>query len=59
MVIRQYHVREAVELRRKKKVVVVEKDGVVHVIPLKPIKQMRGFAKGIDTSQLRDENDRL
>jgi hypothetical protein len=59
MVIRQYYVREAVELKRKKKVVVVEKDGVVHVIPLKPIRQMRGFAKGIDTSQLRDEQDRL
>ena len=59
MVIRQYYVREAVELKRKKKVVVVEKDGVVHMIPLKPIRQMRGFARGTDTSHLRDEDDRF
>jgi len=52
-------VRERIELKPGQDVVVIEKDGVIHVIPLKPIKEMRGFAKGIDTTNLRDEEDRF
>lgn len=52
-------VRERIELRPGQKIVVVEKDGIVHLIPQKPIKEMRGFIKGMDTSQLRDEEDRF
>jgi len=50
--------KEESEMKRKTKVV-VEKDGILHVIPQKPIKEMRGFAKGIDTTNLRDEEDRF
>jgi hypothetical protein len=59
MLIRQHCMKEAIELKRNPKVIVIEKDGLAHVIPLKPIRQMRGFARGADTSQLRDEDDRL
>lgn len=52
-------VRSKLKLRPGQKVVVLEKDGIVHVIPVKPIKQMRGFAKGVDTGGIRDEQDRL
>ena len=52
-------VREKIELKPGQKIVVVEKDGIVHLIPQKPIKEMRGFIKGMDTSQLRDEEDRF
>jgi AbrB family looped-hinge helix DNA binding protein len=52
-------VRERIELKPGQEVVIVEKDGVIHVIPQKPIREMRGFVKGIDTSQLRDEEDRF
>lgn len=52
-------VRERIELKPGQEVVVLEKDGVIHVIPQKPIKEMRGFAKGIDTTNLRDEEDRF
>jgi AbrB family looped-hinge helix DNA binding protein len=52
-------VRERIELKPGQDVVIIEKDGVIHVIPLKPIKEMRGFAKGIDTTNLRDEEDRF
>jgi AbrB family looped-hinge helix DNA binding protein len=52
-------VREKMELKPGQEVVVIEKDGVIHVIPLKPIKEMRGFLKGMDTSQIRDEEDRI
>ena len=50
-------VRERIELKPGQEVVIIEKDGVIHVIPLKPIKEMRGFAKGIDTTNLRDEEN--
>jgi len=52
-------IRERIELKSGQDVVIIEKDGVIHVIPLKPIKEMRGFAKGIDTTNLRDEEDRF
>jgi len=52
-------VREKMELKPGQEVVVIEKDGVIHVIPLKPIKEMRGFLKGMDTSRIRDEEDRF
>ena len=52
-------VREKIELKPGQKIVVVEKDGIVHLIPQRPIKEMRGFVKGIDSSQLRDEEDRF
>jgi AbrB family looped-hinge helix DNA binding protein len=52
-------VRERIELKPGQDVVIIEKDGIIHVIPLKPMKEMRGFAKGIDTTNLRDEEDRF
>ena len=51
--------RKQPKLKPKRKVVVVKKDGILHVIPFKPIRQMRGFAKGIDTSDIRNEQDPL
>jgi len=52
-------VREKLNLTPGQKIVVIEKDGVLHLIPQKPIKEMRGFVKGIDTKELRDEEDRF
>ena len=52
-------VREKMDLKPGQKIVVIEKDGIVHLIPQKPIKEMRGFGKGIDTQKLRNEEDRF
>jgi len=52
-------VRLRLKLQPGQKVVVIEKDGVVHVIPLKPIKEMRGIAKGVTAQNVREELDRL
>jgi len=52
-------VRMKLGLRKGQKIVVVEKDGVVHLIPQRSIKEMRGFVKGLDTQGLRDEEDRI
>ncbi len=52
-------VRSRLKLQPGQKVVVLEKDGVVHLIPLKPIKSARGLAKGVKAENIRDEHDRL
>jgi len=52
-------VRERMNLKPGQKVFVVEKDGVVHLIPEKPIKDLRGFVKGVTTDKLRHEEDRF
>jgi hypothetical protein len=48
-----------VDLKTDRKIVAIEKDSVIHLIPQKPIREMREFLKGIDTSQLRDEENRF
>ncbi|HMK83786.1 MAG TPA: AbrB/MazE/SpoVT family DNA-binding domain-containing protein [Candidatus Bathyarchaeia archaeon] len=52
-------VRSRMRLQPGQKVVVVEKDGVVHLIPLIPIKNARGLAKGAKTGMIREEKDRV
>jgi len=52
-------VRERMNLKPGQKVVVIEKDGVVHLIPEKPLKDLRGFVKGVTTDKLRHEEDRF
>ena len=52
-------VREKMNLKPGQKVIVVEKDGVVHLIPEKPVKELRGFVKGVTTDKLRYEEDRF
>ena len=52
-------VRKKMGLKPGQKIVVIEKDGVVHLIPQRPIKEMRGFVKGVDTRKLRNEEDRF
>jgi AbrB family looped-hinge helix DNA binding protein len=52
-------VRKKLKLEAGQKVVVIEKDGVVHLIPLRPIKATRGLAKGAKVDEIREEHDRL
>jgi AbrB family looped-hinge helix DNA binding protein len=52
-------VREKMNLKPGQKVIVIEKDGVVHLIPEKPLKELRGFVKGVTTDNLRHEEDRF
>lgn len=52
-------VREKMSLKPGQKIIVIEKDGVVHLIPEKPLKELRGFIKGITTEKLRHEEDRF
>ena len=47
-------VRESLGIRAGEKVCVIEWDGRIALIPIKPMKKMRGAFKGIDTTIERD-----
>ncbi len=51
-------VRQALGIRPGQKVQVIPYEGRIELIPLKPIRQARGFLKGIDTAVER-EPDRV
>jgi len=52
-------VRSRLRLQPGQKVVVIEKDGVVHMIPLKPVRETRGIARGTAAQDIREELDRF
>ena len=51
-------IRESMGIVSGQKVQVMSYQGRIELIPLKPMKEMRGFLKGIDTTVDREE-DRL
>ncbi len=51
-------IRDSLELRPGQKVRAIEYEGRVELIPVRPIKEMRGFLRGIDTTVER-EKDRV
>jgi AbrB family looped-hinge helix DNA binding protein len=51
-------IREALKLTPGQKVQALLYENRIELIPLRPVKQMRGFLKGIDTTIVR-ERDRL
>ena len=51
-------VRNGMHLKPGQKVICIAKDGIIHLIPDRPISSLRGFAKGISTKGLREKKDR-
>ncbi len=51
-------VREAMGIQVGQKIQVITYQNRIELIPLKPMKEMRGFLKGMDTDLQRDD-DRL
>ena len=51
-------IRESMGIVSGQKVQIMSYQGRIEVIPLKPMKEMKGFLKGIDTTVVREE-DRL
>lgn len=52
-------IRKRLKLHAGQEVAVIEKDGVIRIIPIRPLKELRGFAKGVTTEGLREETDRM
>ena len=51
-------IRQMLRLRAGQKVEILQYDNRIELIPIQPLKQLRGFLKGIDTVVPR-ERDRL
>ncbi|SCZ85310.1 AbrB/MazE/SpoVT family DNA-binding domain-containing protein [Nitrosomonas mobilis] len=51
-------IRESMGIVSGQKVQITSYQGRIEVVPLKPMREMRGFLKGIDTTVLR-EKDRI
>lgn len=51
-------VRERVSLRPGTKLQVISFDDRIELIPVRPMRQMRGFLRGLDSSFVRDEEER-
>lgn len=49
-------VRESLRIRPGQKIQVIEYDGIIRLVPIQPMKKMRGFLKGIDTTIERDRD---
>jgi len=52
-------VRKDLNLRPGEKLVVIEKGGTIHLIPVGKIKEMKGFVHGVSSKAARDESERF
>lgn len=52
-------VREQIPIRPGQKLAVIVKGNTIHLVPVLPLKELRGIAKGINTEGLREEVDRM
>lgn len=52
-------VREHLHLKPRQKVTVVEKDGMIIMIPQQPLQALRGIAAGATVVSYRDKKDRF
>ena len=50
-------VRKRIKLKPGQKLVVVEKDGIIRLVPVRLLKEMRGFVKGVSSKEIRDEDE--
>jgi AbrB family looped-hinge helix DNA binding protein len=51
--------REHLKLQPKQKLTVIEKDGMLIMLPQRPLNALRGIAAGANVSDYRDKKDRL
>ena len=52
-------IRQLLNLKRGQKMIVLVKDGIINLLPERPLSEMRGVFKGMNTKDLREEGERL
>lgn len=52
-------VRQDLQLQPGEKIVVIEKGGHIHLVPVGPISKARGIAKGANAENIREKHDRI
>jgi AbrB family looped-hinge helix DNA binding protein len=51
--------RKSAGIKPGDKMVAIAKHGIIQYIPVRPIKETKGFIPGLNTEKLRDESDRI
>lgn len=52
-------IRSHLKVKPGEKVVVMEKDGIIHIVPVEDMRSMRGRYKSGSTEAVRDDRDRV
>ncbi len=52
-------IRKDLSIKPGEKMVVIEKEGSIHFIPVGKMKKIRGFLSGVSSTGLRDESGRF
>ena len=52
-------VREQLKIKPGQKLGFLVKHGSVKLVPIRPIEELRGFVKGMEVKDIRDEEDRF
>jgi AbrB family looped-hinge helix DNA binding protein len=52
-------IRERLRLRPGQKITLIEQEGIITAIPDQPIEKFRGILKGMQTTDLRDKEERF
>ena len=52
-------VRERIQLRPGERLQVISFDDRIELIPIRPMREMRGYLKGLDSTFVRDAEDRV
>ena len=53
------HTRESEHLKYVQEFQIIVKGGIVHLVPVKSLDELRGFAPSLTTEGLRDKSDRV
>lgn len=51
--------RESLKLKAGMKIELISFKGNIYLVPVKPIEEMMGSLKGMDTSNIREKTDRI
>ena len=52
-------VRQSAGIKPGQRLMIYNKNNVIYLIPEVPVSQLRGICPGLDSSNLRDEDDRI
>lgn len=51
-------IRHQISLKSGQKLQIIAKNGIITLLPDKPLKEFRGYLKGMDTTKIRDNKER-
>ncbi|MDI6715841.1 MAG: AbrB/MazE/SpoVT family DNA-binding domain-containing protein [Actinomycetota bacterium] len=52
-------VRDRLNLKKGQKMQIIVREGLINLVPDRPLKDLRGFIRGMDRSGIREEEERL